>query len=452
MAVFRSQKCEGVTLLTRWTRRLARSAFVGFAAAATAVPAQAGVIPWTYNAIFGPVGSMQTGWYGPYPSGVGYSASYVPSYSTGYAPYTTSYAPYTTGYAPYTTGYAPATSYYAPGGACDACGVSACSNGCNTGYANSCDSCSPCGPGGCGVAGAGNSGTPCQVNSAPAGDPTPIPERNPVPARTQRTEPTNVPVRRDPPAAPPRDTTPIRELPPRDPMPPADPYEDTRDRTLPMDDFRPSRSTPTYSNEPSAPDFDPVEPRSTTPMPRPSTPARPDIPEDDGFLDPIRDTPRSPRTPLPSSLDEPAPAGTVPSDSAAPMPRPGVEPTNGEVDPFGTSPDDAFPPASNPARNSFRPDLGPEAPMEMPTTPDQPKPEDAKPADEKPADEEMAIPSREPSAMNLDHKITTSASHRFSRQATRGRFGTPAIVRTEIQTPAQWQAPDTVPVLAQQVR
>ena len=49
---------------------------------------EAGVIPWAYDAVFGPVGSLHRSYYQPYYAGYsGYTgASYLPaSYTTGYA-------------------------------------------------------------------------------------------------------------------------------------------------------------------------------------------------------------------------------------------------------------------------------------------------------------------------------------------------------------------------------
>ncbi len=91
---------------------------------------QAGIIPWVYDVVFGPVGSPARGY-----SSYGYS---------GYTPYTASYAPFSYGYASY--GY-PSQAY----SGCSTCstnygwspawGCNSCSSGCSTG---SCGS--GCGP------------------------------------------------------------------------------------------------------------------------------------------------------------------------------------------------------------------------------------------------------------------------------------------------------------------
>lgn len=125
-------------------------------------PSDAGVIPWTYNAIFG---------YGPYTAWR--PNFYAPSYAPMYAPpaYTPTYgASY--GYGSFFGGYGgyPASTYAAP--ACSSCnsGVvvnygpydSGCCNSCNTG-------CSPCGDG-C------NSGcSSCEGGSCGDSQPSPPP-------------------------------------------------------------------------------------------------------------------------------------------------------------------------------------------------------------------------------------------------------------------------------------
>jgi hypothetical protein len=91
--------------------RVARLVLVlvsGFAFAMGApAESQAGIIPWMYDAIFGPVGSMRA-------QGGGYPMS------AGYAPYSAGYAPY---YASYNAGYVPDSmaQYGASGGGCSTC-------------------------------------------------------------------------------------------------------------------------------------------------------------------------------------------------------------------------------------------------------------------------------------------------------------------------------------------
>jgi hypothetical protein len=139
--------------------RVARLALVvasglGFAIAAPS-ESRAGIIPWVYDAIFGPVGSLRAGGAG-YPMAAGYAP-----YSAGYSPNYASYAPY---YASYSAAPVTAVSY----GAAPAC------SSCNQAsyYAPATDmgmsfvspACSSCGPGGC----SNGTCTNCTVNSAPS--------------------------------------------------------------------------------------------------------------------------------------------------------------------------------------------------------------------------------------------------------------------------------------------
>lgn len=124
--------------------------------------ADAGVIPWVYNSIFG-YGPMYGG-YGPaYPT---HTAGYAPA-AYGYSPYATWGTGYSLGYAPnfsagfaspYSVGYTPYSTYY--GGSLDGCG------------------CNPCGCSNCGSLGCSNcSNGDCSTNYGPANtdgvDPTP---------------------------------------------------------------------------------------------------------------------------------------------------------------------------------------------------------------------------------------------------------------------------------------
>lgn len=128
---------------------------------------QAGVIPWLYDAIFGPPGSMMAY------SGGGY-------YGGGGA--------YTAGYAPYWSGYAPAFGYggcgpcqttsYAPAGCCDPCqsSCSPCGGGCAVG--------SPCSGGACLGGACGMAPLPASGRPTPTPDPgytndQPVPPRRP---------------------------------------------------------------------------------------------------------------------------------------------------------------------------------------------------------------------------------------------------------------------------------
>ena len=106
----------------------------------------AGVIPWMYDAIFGPVGSMR------------------PTY--GYAPMTAGYVPMTANYAPYETAYIPMSAAYAPMGMA---GYGSYGNSCNSCSQQSnygASSCSSCGSGNCS---AGSNCSSCSGGSTTAG-------------------------------------------------------------------------------------------------------------------------------------------------------------------------------------------------------------------------------------------------------------------------------------------
>lgn len=122
---------------------------VGFAIGAPD-EGQAGIIPWMFDAVFGPVGSMRA-----QAAGYPMTAGYAPN-SAGYAPYSAGYAPYYTGY---NSEYVPVTTaQYSPGG-CSTC------NSCNQASYVPSSECSTCGSGNCSTGTCSN----CTVNSAPAG-------------------------------------------------------------------------------------------------------------------------------------------------------------------------------------------------------------------------------------------------------------------------------------------
>jgi hypothetical protein len=168
--------------------------------------AQAGVIPWMYDAIFGPVGSMGMGrayaGYGGY--GIGsYYSGYSPVISSGYAPaspyigsygnagagcsscqssmYAPSFSGYSTGYG-MTDGFGSYGSYSAP-----VMGDGFCNSGCGT------------------------PGSPCSINAAPFGTVTPSPD--PGPSRTRNRDDNSRPIEtRDMrPVTPPRANDNFRE-------------------------------------------------------------------------------------------------------------------------------------------------------------------------------------------------------------------------------------------------
>ena len=131
--------------------RLAKFAFVLACAIGTSCPSSsdAGVIPWAYDAVFGPVGSMQRSYYTPYYAGYsGYTgASYQP-------------AAYSTGYATNGCSSCQQSSYYAS--AYDSCGCSPCGSNCSSGG---------CASGNCA---SGN----CTANSVPTDGLSPVADPN----------------------------------------------------------------------------------------------------------------------------------------------------------------------------------------------------------------------------------------------------------------------------------
>ena len=147
--------------MARLTRlMLVVGSVVGFS---SAVPntSQAGVIPWIYDAIFGPVGSMRYG------AGYGTYGGYG---NSGYSNYGLAYS----GYTPTTVAYAPTTAYNYGGGSCNSCGGGSC-NSCNStnygttsyvpyGGSSSCNNCSV----------GGSFGGSSQTTSYPAPDPNSI--------------------------------------------------------------------------------------------------------------------------------------------------------------------------------------------------------------------------------------------------------------------------------------
>ncbi|TWT63461.1 hypothetical protein [Rubinisphaera italica] len=178
--------------MTKSMNRLMMLGVCGLLAVTTTATAEAGIIPWTYNAIFGPVGST----FAARPT-YGYGANYGARYggnaccgttanyggnsccgTTSSYGYTTSYSPYYAGYTPYYAGY---SSYY--GSSCNNCGTcNTCNSGCNScGYGCASNGCSNCASGDC------NSGL------TPAAGTTSTPQSNnsPTPTTTfKSTEPT----------------------------------------------------------------------------------------------------------------------------------------------------------------------------------------------------------------------------------------------------------------------
>lgn len=157
--------------LTRFTLLMA-CAF-GFTAVAPGTT-EAGVIPWVYDAIFGPVGSMRGG-YSPMYANYGYA---------GYAPATVAYAPMSTAYGG-SSGCSSCgqSANYAPSGGYDAYYGSSQSFYGNASYygnpccnsCNSCGSCNSCAGGSC----AGGSCSNCSTTTSgygPSGSFGPVPD------------------------------------------------------------------------------------------------------------------------------------------------------------------------------------------------------------------------------------------------------------------------------------
>ena len=131
--------------------RLAKCAFVLACAIGTSCPSssEAGVIPWAYDAVFGPVGSLRGSNYTPYYAGYsGYTgASYLP-------------AAYSYGYATNGCSSCQQSSYYAS--AYGSCGCSPCGSNCSSGG---------CASGNCA---SGN----CTANSVPTDGLSPVADPN----------------------------------------------------------------------------------------------------------------------------------------------------------------------------------------------------------------------------------------------------------------------------------
>ena len=137
--------------------RLATSVLAIVATTGMSSTSDAGLIPWTYNAIFGPVGS--TFGYGAQRPVFGYQANYGYGGYYGYGNSCCGSGGYTAGYTPYYAGY---SSYSYP--TCNNCCTSGCNscgstcNSCNYGYYNygcnnccnnNCNGCSNCASGDC---------------------------------------------------------------------------------------------------------------------------------------------------------------------------------------------------------------------------------------------------------------------------------------------------------------
>ncbi len=170
--------------MTKSISSLTKIAVCGLLVLSTTTTADAGLIPWTYNAIFGPVGST----FAARPA-YGYTANYG-AYNAGACcgnSYTAGYTPYYAGYSGYTTNYYaayPTTSYYGFSNDCSTCGTcNTCNYGCATNCCTTgCNGCANCVGGNC-----------CSGLTSATGTTTPAPATNqsPTPTTTfKSTEPT----------------------------------------------------------------------------------------------------------------------------------------------------------------------------------------------------------------------------------------------------------------------
>ncbi|QDV19864.1 hypothetical protein Pan153_45330 [Gimesia panareensis] len=361
----------------------------------------AGIIPWTYNAIFGPSRN------GP----MYYGAGYAP------APYTTNYGGYGMSSSCNSCGTGGYTAFYGGSRAASrrssraayrwylinnpqAVGVSYSSfNGGNmyasnyAGYAPS-GCCSPCGMGGCstGACGMGGCSTgACGVSYSPSSASTPTPDPN-----SKTTSGGTVPEPREIESTPPKTYA-------EEPMNPDKKVEDSGfgerryDRKTPMDTPMPGSDAKDLFEQPLKRDA------SETPMPGSSTPA-PDF-----------------GTP-PSKPD----FGTEP-----PQPDFGTEKKSDE-DLFGTDSNKAFKPT-------------PEGKLPNKTTIPQKKaapttqPEKKAPKAEQ---ETNHLPPLRVRPLNLDQKITWKSAPRAERLTIRAHFTAPQIAKQDVPTNSGWYAID----------
>lgn len=198
-------------------------ALTGLLCLGAGVPAEAGLIPWAYNAVFG-TGPVYGGYaYGYAPPAYGYGAAYSPVWTQ------SSY--YSPAWSTYTVGYAPAFSYASYG-----IGIA------NYGYATPCCSCAPCSCDPCG--GVGCSGGDCSTGNCGAGY-TPDIKNGPTPEPT----PTHQPPAADPPA--------------NRPTPPVDDFTRVPPRT--NDNPMPGGSVPANTSPPSSTIPNSTIPGSTIP-------------------------------------------------------------------------------------------------------------------------------------------------------------------------------------------
>lgn len=362
--------------------------------------ASAGIIPWTYNAIFGPSRN------GP----MYYGAGYAP------APYTANYGGYgmtgscnscgPTGYTSFYGGTSRAATRRSSRAAYrwylinnpQAVGVSYRNfNGGNmyastAGYAPS-GCCSPCGMGGCstGACGAGGCSTGnCGVSYPPASASTPTPEPN------NSTNGNKVPEPREIESTPPKTYA-------EEPMNPGNKVEDSGfgerryDRKTPMD-------TPMPGNEPADLFEEPLKRApAASPMPGSSKPAQPDF------------------------GTEPAQPGFGPEPS-----QPGFGPEKkSDDDLFGTGDNKAF----KPTPDGKLPQTTIPGKKAAPTT----QPEKKAPKAEQ---ETNHLPPLRVRPLNLDQKITWKSAPRADRLTIRAHFSAPQVAKQTVPTNSGWYAID----------
>lgn len=371
-------------------------------------PAQAGLIPWAYNAVFGygpvfpnrgaPV-AYGAG-YAPYYGGAYYGGGYPTSITSGYSPYYGGGMDWSAGYG--YGGYGCATNY-----GCSPCGSSPCGDACS-GQANcGCDSC----------------GNNCNAGTAPPLSNGPTPE--PIQNQQKPAEPTTQPTyRKDP---PPDEFVPVR---PRE------------------QDSRPNLPNSTIPGSPRTNEPAPGTPGGNAPS---STIPGGNLPGNSGFPNsgnpagnPGAINPNSsvPGSTVPSSG---LPGGTIPNSSIPSMNQPGGAPANSI--PNSSIPNSSLP-GGNPAGSTIPnandlPGGANPAPKEnpngafdlfkMPTDLSrEPAPLDPtnRPATPAPEQKEESGASVAP----IDTELQLTADVRISRRRVLrdATYSTPAVVRVDV--------------------
>lgn len=158
-------------------QRLLMSSLMCAALFIPSTQAEAGLIPWMYDAVFGPPGSLQA-WNANRMQYRANRRAWRSSYAAGYAPYASGCC------GDYTAGYAPFNSFYGYGYGMNACG---CGNVCG---------CNSCGTGGC-ANGNCSTGFDPQTNTSekptPVSDPISEEKKDTTPAYTPESPMENAP-------------------------------------------------------------------------------------------------------------------------------------------------------------------------------------------------------------------------------------------------------------------